>query len=432
MNQQNQSNLTRRDFLKTTAVASSAALWPAASSLFAAGQEKIRLALIGCGGRGNGALKDCLQAAAFLGITAEVVALADFFKERALKTAQEHHVPKERCFDGPLAYQKALASEADVVLLVTPPVFRPRHFEAAVNAGKHVFMEKPVAVDPPGARKILQVGQTAASKGLAVCVGAQRRHQASYLQTKYAVDQGAIGTILAGQVWWCMGHLWFNKRQPGETDADYLVRNWVSFTEMSGDHIVEQHFHNIDVANWFLGKTPKLCVGFGGRARRKTGNQFDFFSVDFDYGDGIHIHSMCRQVDSCYNRVAEFFTGTQGTTAGSGPVKPSDGRTLDLPDLKLHENPYVQEHIDLLKSIRDGKPLQDAQWAAETNLTAIMGRISAYTGQMVRWQDLTDPQSKSPWYNLTLSPTAEDFEKGTVKAPADDVIPIPGTAPQNA
>jgi predicted dehydrogenase len=229
-----------------------------------------------------------------------------------------------------------------------------------------------------------------------------------------------------------MGHLWFNKRQPGETDADYLVRNWVSFTEMSGDHIVEQHFHNIDVANWFLGKTPKLCVGFGGRARRKTGNQFDFFSVDFDYGDGIHIHSMCRQVDSCYNRVAEFFTGTQGTTAGSGPVKPSDGRTLDLPDLKLHENPYVQEHIDLLKSIRDGKPLQDAQWAAETNLTAIMGRISAYTGQMVRWQDLTDPQSKSPWYNLTLSPTAEDFEKGTVKAPADDVIPIPGTAPQNA
>ncbi len=429
MNLQNPSNFTRRDFLKTSAVASSAAFWPAASALFAAGQEKIRLALIGCGGRGNGALKDCLQAVSSLGMTAEITAVADFFKDRAQKTAQEHKVSPEQCFDGPLAYQKALATEADVVLLVAPPIFRPRHFEAAIAAGKHVFMEKPVAVDAPGSRKILEIGKTAASKGLAVCVGAQRRYQASYLQTKYAIDQGAIGTILSGQVWWCMGHLWFNKRLPGESDADYMVRNWVSFTEMSGDHIVEQHFHNIDVANWFLGKTPRQCVGFGGRARRKTGNQFDFFSVDYDYGGGVHIHSMCRQVDGCYNRVAEFFTGTQGTTAGSGPVNPSSGARPDVPDLKLHENPYVQEHISLLKSIRDGKPLQDAQWAAETNLTAIMGRISAYTGQLVRWQDLTDPQSKSPWYNLALSPTAEDFENGTVKAPADDVFPIPGTEP---
>lgn len=429
MNPQNPSNLTRRDFLKTTAAAASVSLWPSASSLFAAGQEKIRLALIGCGGRGNGALKDCLQAVSSLGMTAEITAVADFFKDRAQKTAQEHKVSPERCFDGPLAYQKALATEADVVLLVAPPVFRPRHFEAAIAAGKHVFMEKPIAVDAPGSRKILEIGKTAASKGLAVCVGAQRRYQASYLQTKYAIEQGAIGTILSGQVWWCMGHLWFNKRLPGESDANYMVRNWVSFTEMSGDHIVEQHFHNIDVANWFLGKTPRQCVGFGGRARRKTGNQFDFFSVDYDYGGGVHIHSMCRQVDSCYNRVAEFFTGTQGTTAGSGPVNPSSGARPDVPDLKLHENPYVQEHISLLKSIRDGKPLQDAQWAAETNLTAIMGRISAYTGQLVRWQDLTDPQSKSPWYNLALSPTAEDFENGTVKSPADDVFPIPGTEP---
>ncbi|HOM61431.1 MAG TPA: Gfo/Idh/MocA family oxidoreductase [Anaerohalosphaeraceae bacterium] len=430
MDKQESKNLTRRDFLKTTAVASSAVLWP--STLFAAGQDKIRLALIGCGGRGNGALNDCLQAASSLGMQVEITALADFFKERALKTAQDHNVPAERCFEGPKAYQQALASEADVVLLVTPPVFRPRHFEAAVAAGKHVFMEKPVAVDAPGARKILEVGRTAAAKGLAVCVGAQRRHQASYLQTKYAVDQGVIGTILAGQVWWCMGHLWYNKRRPGETDAEYLVRNWVSFTEMSGDHIVEQHFHNIDVANWFLGKTPKQCVGFGGRARRVTGNQFDFFSVDFDYGSGIHIHSMCRQVDGCYNRVAEFFTGTQGTTAGSGPVNPADGKKITIPEMQLHENPYVQEHIDLLKSIRDGKPLQDAQWAAETNLTALMGRISAYTGQLVRWQDLTDPQSKSPWYNLTLSPTAEDFENGAVQAPPDDVFPIPGVKPSDA
>lgn len=422
-----QKSLTRRQFLKSTAVVSSAAVLPSSSGLFAAGQEKMRVALIGCGGRGNGALKDCLQAAASLGMQIEIVGLADFFKERVLKTAQEHTIPQERCFDGPLAYRKALAAQADLVLLVTPPIFRPYHFEAAIAAGKHVFMEKPVAVDPPGARKIMEVGQVAKEKGLAVGVGAQRRHQASYLQTKQAIDQGAIGTLLAGQVWWCMSHLWFKTRRPGESDAEYMVRNWVSFTEMSGDHIVEQHFHNLDIANWYLGKTPKQCVGFGGRARRKTGNQFDFFSIDFDYGDGIHIHSMCRQVDSCYNRVAEFFTGTKGTTAGDGPVTLNSGEKVSVPDLGLHENPYVQEHIDLLKSIRDGKPQQEARQAAETNLTAIMGRISAYTGQMVRWQDLTDPQSKAPWYNLTLSPSAEDFEKGTVTAPPENSFAVPGT-----
>jgi myo-inositol 2-dehydrogenase/D-chiro-inositol 1-dehydrogenase len=420
-------SLTRRQFLKSTAVVSSAAVLPSSSGLFAAGQEKLRVALIGCGGRGNGALKDCLQAAAAVGMQLEIVALADFFKDRVLKTATENTVSEELCFDGPLAYQKALATDADLVLLVSPPIFRPRHFEAAIAAGKHVFMEKPVAVDPPGARKIMEVGRIAKEKGLSVGVGAQRRHQAAYLQTKQAIEQGVIGTLLAGQVWWCMSHLWFNTRQPGESNADYMVRNWVSFTEMSGDHIVEQHFHNLDVANWFLGKTPRQCVGFGGRARRKTGTQFDFFSIDFDYGDGIHIHSMCRQVDNCYNRVAEYFTGTKGTTAGNGPVTLNSGEKVSVPDLGLHENPYVQEHIDLLKSIRDGKPQEEAQWAAETNMTAIMGRISAYTGQLVRWQDLTDPESKAPWYNLKLSPGAEDFEAGTVTAPADDVFAIPGT-----
>ncbi len=423
---QTKTNLTRRQFLKSTAVVSSAAVLPSSSGLFAAGQEKMRVALIGCGGRGSGALKDCLQAAADVNLQIEIVALADFFKERALRTAADNSVSEDLCFDGPLAYQKALASNADLVLLVSPPIFRPRHFEAAIAAGKHVFMEKPVAVDPPGARKIMEVGRIAKEKGLSVGVGAQRRHQASYLKIKQAIDRGVLGTILAGQVWWCMQHLWYQTRRPGESDAEYMVRNWVSFTEMSGDHIVEQHFHNIDVANWYLGKTPRQCVGFGGRARRKTGSQFDFFSVDYDYGEGVHIHSMCRQVDNCYNRVAEFFTGARGTTAGDGPITLFSGEKVSLPELKLHENPYVQEHIDLLRRIRDGKPQEEAQWAAETNMTAIMGRISAYTGQLVRWQDLMDPQSKAPWYNLKLSPSAEDFEAGTVIAPADDVIAIPG------
>jgi len=205
-----------------------------------------------------------------------------------------------------------------------------------------------------------------------------------------------------------------------------MVRNWVSFTEMSGDHIVEQHVHNIDVANWFIGRTPELAIGFGGRARRKTGNQFDFFSVDFDYGDGVHIHSMCRQINGTYSRVSEYFTGTLGGTWGSGPGKEGFPKKVDIPEIPYVGNPYVQEHVDLLESILNGKPINEAENVATSTLTGIMGRISAYTGQLVRWKDLVDETTGSPWYNLTLSPTEADFENNTVQAPADEICAIPG------
>jgi predicted dehydrogenase len=209
-----------------------------------------------------------------------------------------------------------------------------------------------------------------------------------------------------------------------------MVRNWVSFTEMSGDHIVEQHVHNIDVANWFIGRVPKMAMGFGGRARRKTGNQFDFFSIDFDYGEGVHIHSMCRQIEGCYTRVSEFFTGADGATWGSGSGK-KDGekfaREIQVPDMPNIGNPYVQEHVDLIDGILKGKPLNEAYNVGTSTLTGIMGRISAYTGKLVRWKDLTE-NKQSPWYDLTLKPTALDFENGTVTAPPDDVAAIPGQA----
>ena len=206
-----------------------------------------------------------------------------------------------------------------------------------------------------------------------------------------------------------------------------MVRNWLNFNEMSGDHIVEQHVHNLDVANWFIGHPPNLAIGFGGRARRITGNQFDFFSIDFDYGDGCHIHSMCRQVNGCYTRISEFFSGTEGQTWGNGRLKSTNDKKIEILDFAEHGGPYVQEHIDLMQSIIDGKPLNEARRVAESTLTAIMGRISAYTGQLVRWSDLTE-NAKSPFYNRALSPSAEDFESGNVKAPEDDVVPIPGKA----
>ncbi|MBN2452097.1 MAG: Gfo/Idh/MocA family oxidoreductase, partial [Lentisphaeria bacterium] len=364
-------------------------------------------------------------AAQSIGAEIRVVATADVFEDRAKGAGKQFGVPPERCFWGFDAYRKALDTDADVVVTAASPNFRPVHLEASVEAGKHVFMEKPVAVDPPGVRRVIAAGEKAKAKGLSIVAGTQRRHQHGYLVNQYLVSQGAIGTILSGNISWCGGALWYRTRQPGESDAHYMVRNWVSFTEMSGDHIVEQHVHNIDVANWYLGRPPVSALGFGGRARRKTGNQFDFFSVDLDYGDDAHIHSMCRQVNKCYGGVREFFVGTEGSMWGSGKVNSRNEKKIEVPEYKVHGNPYVEEHVALLRSVIDGKPLNEAQAVAEATMAAIMGRISAYTGQLVRWSDVMGKED-SPFYNLTLKPTADEFEQGEVTAPPDDVVAVPG------
>ena len=235
-----------------------------------------------------------------------------------------------------------------------------------------------------------------------------------------------MGTVVGGRVSWCMGHLGDRDRAAGENDANYMIHNWLSFVQMCGDNICEQHVHNLDIANWVLGRPPVAAVGFGGRARRWTGNQFDFFSVDFDYGSDVHIHSMCRQVDGCYDGVWEQFAATQGSFWGGGVMKTHDGKKVTLPDVKMISgDPYVQEHADLLVSIMKNEGLNEAQQVAHSTLTAILGRTAAYTGQQVRWSDLLERQD-SPYYNLTLTPTAEDYEKGAVVAPKDNVFPIPG------
>jgi len=414
--------VSRRDFLASTAAGLAFTAAPLAG---AAVRRRFKIALIGCGGRGNGATGNCIEAAKTLGVDLRVVAVADVFEDRARKTGKRFGVPPERCFFGFSAYRNVLETEADIVLLATPPNFRPVHLEAAIEAGKHVFMEKPVAVDPPGVRRIIAAGEKAKQKGLSIVAGTQRRHQGTYIRNAWLAHRGVIGDIVAGNVYWCGGRLWYKTRAPNEPDALYMVRNWVSFTEMSGDHIVEQHVHNLDVANWFLNRHPVAALGFGGRARRKTGNQYDFFSVDYDYGDGIHIHSMCRQINRCYNAVREFFIGTEGTMWGGGRIQAKKKKDLQAPDVSVHRNPYVEEHRALLRSIIEEKPVNEAQHVAESTMTAILGRISAYTGQLVRWSDcMTNPKGR--YYNLTLKPTAEDFEKGPVTAPPDDVVPLPG------
>jgi predicted dehydrogenase len=420
--------ISRRHFINHLAMAGTVVAASPLLNLHAQGAgRKFKVGLVGCGGRGNGAVDNILEAGKVAGFDVEMYAVADFFPDRAGGTAKRLNIPAERTFSGPLAYHDVMAQPVDIVILATPPVFRPTHLEAALNAGKHCFIEKPVAVDPVGARKVMALDDVAKQKGLSVVSGNQRRHQGSYLRNQYAVANGAIGKIVGGTVSWCGGALWYKERNPGESDASYLVRNWTSFAEMSGDHIVEQHVHNLDVANWFIGHPPVSALGFGGRARRKTGDQFDFFSVDLNYGDDCHIHSMCRQINDTGGDVSEFFSGTEGTTYGGGKMQSAKLAQLNVPEFKTHDNPYVQEHIDLMQNIAKEQPLITARSIAESTLTGIMGRIACYTGQLVRWSDLAT-NTDSPWYNLTLSPSPADFETGKVVAPKDDVWPIPGKA----
>ena len=416
--------LTRRSFLGNTTLAGAAL---AASSYFGLAQgsgkgKTLKIALIGCGGRGKGALGNCFDACKILGIEPKLVATADAFKDKAEKTGKRYGLDSGKCFAGYDAYQKVMAGDCDLVLLATPPNFRHVHLAAAVEAGKHVFMEKPVAVDPPGVRSVIDLGQKAATKGLGIVAGTQRRHQQGYLVNKAKIDAGAIGEIKGGVVQWNGRIPWIKTRQSGWSDTEYITRNWLNFFEMSGDHIVEQHVHNIDVALWFLGRPPVSALGFGGRARRKTGDQFDFFSVDLDFGDGVHIHSQCRQLAGAYSKVGEMFTGTDGICLGGGKLK---GKDVSIPEIKMDAgNPYVQEHVDLIRSIFAGEPRNEARQVAESTLVAIMGRMSAYTGQMVRWSDVMK-NKKSPFYNYTCLPKARDFEAGPIQLPTE-APPVPG------
>jgi predicted dehydrogenase len=415
--------MNRRSFLGNTTLVGAGL---AASSVFAAppagGAKKVKVALIGCGGRGNGALANFLDACKLLGIEAEVVATGDAFKAKAENAGKKYGLAEGRCFSGYDAYQKVVATDCDYVLMATPPAFRPLHLAAAVEAGKHCFIEKPVAVDPIGARSIIASSAKAAAKGLGVVAGTQRRHQANYLRNKALIDAGAIGKIKGGVVQWNGTVPWTKRREENESDASYITRNWVNFNELSGDHIVEQHVHNLDVAVWFLGRLPIAAIGFGGRARRETGNMFDFFSVDYDFGEDVHIHSQCRQLAGTYQHVGEMFTGTEGSCYGGGKLS---GKEVTVPEIKLEsDNSMVQEHVDLIRSVKAGKPLNEAKSIAESTLVAIMGRISAYTGQLVRWADLVTNE-QSPFYNLACTPAAIDFEKGPIKLPAE-VPPVPG------
>ncbi len=388
----------------------------------------LKAGLVGCGGRGTGAAQDFLDA----GPNLEIVALADVFRDRldscrdTLREEKGVEVPEERCFVGFDAYQRLLETDVDIVLLATPPYFRPQHFEACVDARKHVFMEKPVAVDPVGARSVMASSRTADGLGLCIVTGTQRRHQANYLETFRNITRGTIGDVVAANCYWNGRVPWWRDRQRAWSDVEYMLRDWVNWTWLSGDHIVEQHVHNLDVMHWFLGDGhPEKAVGVGGRWRRPSGDQYDFFSIDFTFENDVHVHSMCRQIAGCADNVSEFVRGTKGYTNCEDEIWRTDGSQewkypyeLDEEENEIRPKPYKQEHIDLVTAIRTGQPVNEAGRTAVSTMTAIMGRISCYTGQEVTWDEMMESDLKLGPDRMVFGPS------NLVRA----VIPVPGTA----
>jgi len=389
---QRANELSRRDFIRTSAAMSLAAVGSQTGRLFAGGSDRLRIGLIGCGGRGTGAVKDCVNSSAGV----ELVAMGDLFKDRLQGSFEDlrknlgdkFKVTKGTCFVGFDAYQNVIACDVHMVILATPPHFRPATLKAAVDAGKHVFMEKPVGVDPAGIRSVIASSERANEKGLAIVAGTQRRHQAHYVELMKRIHNGDIGDIVGGQCYWNGGKMlgywpWYD-RQPGMAGMEWQCRNWPWFTWLSGDHIVEQHVHNLDVMNWALRAHPLQCMGMGGRQVRKLGNIFDHFAVEFEYPHGVRISSMCRQIEGCTENVSERVVGTKGrsyTDSSTGYLEGPNAYKYDGPN----PNPYVQEHANLIKSIRGGNPLNEGRRVAESTLAAIMGRMSAYTGRALKW-----------------------------------------------
>lgn len=388
------------------------------------GQE-LKAGVIGCGGRGSGAAFNFLNAAN--GVT--IVALGDTFQERVdeladkLKKDKNIDIPADKRFVGLDAYKQVIDSGVDVVIIATPPVFRPVHFQYATEKGKHSFLEKPICVDPVGYRTIMATAKQADAKNLRVITGTQRHHQRPYVESYKKVMEGMIGEITGGTVYWNQNMLWFRERQKDWSDCEYMIKDWVNWKWLSGDHIVEQHVHNIDVFTWFSGLKPVKAVGFGSRHRRVTGDQYDNFSIDFTMENGIHMHSMCRQIDGCVNNVSEFIQGTKGSWDSSTmEIKDLAGNVIWKYDYEAEKanfkqtDPYTLEHVNWINSIRGNKPLQQASETAVSNMAAIMGRESAYTGAETTW----DAMTASP-----LDYTPKDLNLGKMDM-STFTVPVPG------
>jgi predicted dehydrogenase len=403
--------------------------------------ETIRIGLIGCGGRGRGAADHAMNTSG----PTKLVAAADAFEDNlgsAMNMLSRQHgdkvdVPPERQFTGFDAYQKVLEQDIDLVILATPPGFRPLHFEAAVNAGKHVFMEKPVAVDAIGVRKVVEAARQAKEKNLAVAVGLQRRHEPLYIETMKRLHDGAIGRIVATRAYWNGDGVWVRPRKEGQTEMEYQMRNWYYFNWLCGDHIAEQHIHNLDVINWLMGGPPTKAQGQGGRQVRtgkEYGEIYDHHFVEFTWekeGDRSILLSQCRHIGNCWSSVSEYAHGANGwCNIGDGQIFDTKGnlvweypRTEDGKRKNLHDG-HQQEHHDLFASIRRGEIPNEGEYGAMSTMMSVLGRMATYSGREIGWEEAINS-------NLSISPVEKfhSFDDAPPVMPNADLtyaIPTPG------
>ncbi len=410
---------TRREFVKKSTLAAGSLLAlplvSKANFFNTSADDTIKIALIGCGGRGTGAAMQALLSKQ----NVKLVAMADAFKDRiddCYKSLTEEEallpmkdkfiVAEENKFVGFDAYKKAIPL-ADVVILTTPPGFRPIHFEEAVRLGKHIFMEKPVATDPAGIKRVLDAALIAKQKKLNVVVGLQRHYQNSYRELYKKFQDGLIGEFVSAQAWWNNEGVWVNMRQPGQTEMEYQMRNWYYFNWLCGDHITEQHIHNIDVINWFKGGYPVKAQGMGGREVRKGkefGEIFDHHYVEFQYADGSILNSQCRHIKGTMSKVDEQIVGTKGTIfCGAMKMVDRKGNKIFQYDHTKENNPYQTEHDELFAAIAKGEyKFADAENGAKSTMTSILGRMATYTGQVVEWDKALNS-------GLNLQPSSYDW-----------------------
>jgi predicted dehydrogenase len=417
---------SRRRFLGTTAAVAGASLaLPAlAPQVHAAGNDTLRIGLVGCGGRGTGAALNALRADP----NVKLYALGDTFRDqtdKALKQLRDEDVAakldvtQERCFSGFDAYKQVIDC-CDVVLLCTPPHFRPMQLRAAVDAGKHVFCEKPVAVDAPGVRRVLETSRDAKQKGLSIVSGLCYRYEQAKRDTMKQIHDGVIGDIVTMHTTYDVGFLWHKKREPQWSDMEWQVRNWLYFTWLSGDHIVEQHIHSLDKMAWAMkDEHPVKAIGMGGRQVRTApeyGHIFDHHAVVFEYANGVKLFSFCRQQKDCANDVSDFVMGTRGTAEVQkhSIVDRGTGKKIWSATKRKDDNMYQNEHNELFAAIRAGKPINNGEYMSHSTLLAIMGRMASYTGQVITWEMALNSKED-------LSPLA--YEWGKLPVPA---VPVPG------
>ncbi len=412
---QRANELSRRDFIRTSAAVSLAAVGSGTGRLFASGSDRLRIGLIGCGGRGTHDTTNCLNSAEGV----ELVAMGDLFEDRLTRClttlrnelGEKVKVTQDRCFVGWNAHKNVVAlDDVDLVILTEPPHFRPEHLRAAIEAGKHVFMEKPVAVDPVGVRSVLASSELADRKKLTIVAGTQSRRMAHLMEGIKRIHNGDIGQILGGQCVRIGGGMltWSEatkERQPSWSDMEWQLRRWLFLTWLSGDFIVEMHVHNLDVVNWALNAHPIECLGTGGRQVRTTaeyGNVYDHFAVEYRYLNGVRVEYMGSQIDGCTQRSDERVVGTKGRAymdSGNFTIEGSKPFVYDGPSW----SPVIRQHADQIAAIRQRRPLNEGKRIAESTMTCIMGRMSAYTGRALKW-DWAMKASK-----LDLSPPRYEF-----------------------